>query len=355
MAAPLDITRTDFSAADLRKLASTEADPRTRTRLIAIAMVIEGYTRGVAARAGNVDTQTLRDWVIRYNGEGVDGLRDRPRPGRPQKLAPEQREDVRRMVLDGPDMDQDRVARWRLLDLCRRILADFRVAMHPRSVGRLLRRLGLCRRVPRPYHPKANFAVQRLFKKYFPAIVRRRLPPQAAGKKVEIWIQDEARIGQQGGMTRIWAEKGSHPCAPRDTRRQSLYLYGASCPLRGVAAGMIGPKANTEITNLHLNEISLHVEEGSFAVLLWDRAGWHLSNGIVMPDNMASLLIPSYAPELNTMEPVWKFFRSNHFAFQIWDSYEEIEQAVVDAWNRFANNPGLITSITSRDWMTVEI
>ncbi len=285
MAAPLDITRTDFSAADLRTRAKTEPDPRTRARLIAIAMVIEGFSRSVAASAGNVDTQTLRDWVIRYNGEGVDGLRDRPRSGRPQKLQPEQREGVRRMVLDGPDKERDKVVRWRRLDLCRRIFADFRVVLHPRSAGRLLRRLGLCLRVPRPYHPKANFAHQSLFKRYFPAIARRRLPPHAAGRKVEVWVEDEARIGQQGGMTRIWTEKGSSPRAQWDNRRESLDLFGSSCPQRGAAAGIIAPQANTEIMNLLVGEVSLQVEEGSYAIILVDRAGWHLSKRLVLPEN----------------------------------------------------------------------
>jgi transposase len=93
--------RRDLSAAELRALAGKEDDARVLRRLLALAMALDGTSREAAARQVGMDRQTLRDWVVRYNGEGVDGLRDRERPGRPALLAPELEEELRHLIEAG--------------------------------------------------------------------------------------------------------------------------------------------------------------------------------------------------------------------------------------------------------------
>ncbi len=93
--------------------------------------------------------------------------------------------------------------------------------------------------------------------------------------KIEIWFQDEARIGQKNKITRRWARRGTRPSAPHDLRTQSAYLFGAICPGSGQAIGLILPWCNTEAMNAHLVEISAAVAPGAHAVLLLDQAGWH--------------------------------------------------------------------------------
>ena len=109
------------------------------------------------------------------------------------------------------------------------------------------------------------------------------LPEAAKGKPLEIWFQDEARVGQQGTLTRVWARRGTRPRAVRDTRYEWAYLFGAACPGRGVAAGLILPYANTEAMNLHLAEIASAVAPGAHAVLVLDGAGWHGGKDLVVP------------------------------------------------------------------------
>jgi putative transposase len=92
---------------------------------------------------------------------------------------------------------------------------------------------------------------------------------------VEIWFTDEARVGQQGTLTRIWARRGTRPRAPRDRRYAWAYLFGAVCPERAVGAGLVLPLANTEAMRLHLQEVSRQVTPGAHAVLVLDGAGWH--------------------------------------------------------------------------------
>jgi transposase len=165
MGQPIEISRMEFSAAELRALAASTRDGRVVRRLLAIALVLEGQTRADAARLNGMDRQTLRDWVHRYNEEGVDGLRPRVIPGRPGALTGEQMEELRTMVLEGPDLERDGVVRWRCVDLRDAIAARWSVTLHERSVGRLLHRLNMTRLQPRPFHPKKDAAAQAEYKK----------------------------------------------------------------------------------------------------------------------------------------------------------------------------------------------
>jgi transposase len=112
-----------------------------------------------------MDRQTLRDWVHRYNHEGIGGLSDAQRSGRPPALSAEQMQDLKDLVLAGPDLAIHGVTRWRCLDLCAAIADRYGVVVHERTVGKMLRRMGLTRLQPRPYHPKKDGAAQEAFKK----------------------------------------------------------------------------------------------------------------------------------------------------------------------------------------------
>jgi DDE superfamily endonuclease len=131
------------------------------------------------------------------------------------------------------------------------------------------------------------------------------LPAAAKSKPLEIWFQDEARVGQKGTLTRIWAKRGSRPRAPRDRRYQWAHLFGAVCPARAVGAAVVLPKANAWAMSLHLAEISQQVAPGAHAVVILDQAGWHQTGGrLQVPDNLSLLHLPSYSPELNPVETI---------------------------------------------------
>lgn len=163
----------------------------------------------------------------------------------------------------------------------------------------------------------------------------------------------DARVGQQGTLTRVWARRGTRPRAPRDTRYQWAYIFGAVCPARGAATGLVLPTVNTQAMNAHLAEISRSVAPGAHAVLVLDGAGWHGSAALVVPDNLSLLTLPPYSPELNPVENVWHYLRANWLAISVFDSYDAILDACCTAWNRFANDPKTVTSITERSWAQV--
>jgi hypothetical protein len=183
--------------------------------------------------------------------------------------------------------------------------------------------------------------------------VRRSLPDHARDKPLEIWFQDEARVGQKGTLTRVWARIGSRPRAPRDTRYEWAYLFGAVCPQRAVGAAVVLPQVNCEAMGLHLREISRTVAPGAHAVLVLDGAGWHASPMLQVPDNITLLPLPPYAPELNPVENIWQDLRANTLAIRIYDTYDAIVDACCAAWNSFVASPERIASIAQRDWALV--
>jgi hypothetical protein len=178
----------------------------------------------------------------------------------------------------------------------------------------------------------------------------------ATGKPIEIWFQDEARVGQQGTLEYIWAPRGSRPRAVRDNRHDSVYLLGALCHERAVGAAIIMPAANSDAMNEHLKEISTQVAPGAHAVLVCDGAGWHQpGDKLTVPDNMTLLPLPPYSPELNPMENVWDYLRGNKLSHMVWDTYEAIVAACAEAWRFLTDDPDRIRSITHRDWACVSV
>jgi transposase len=116
-----------------------------------------------------MDRQTLRDWVIHYNEEGIEGLSNRRSPGRPAQLTAEQLAAFKALVEQGPDLARDGVVRWRCSDLQARLQSDFAVQYHERSVGKLLAKLAFRKLTARPFHPEQDIAAQETHKKTLPA------------------------------------------------------------------------------------------------------------------------------------------------------------------------------------------
>src|SRR3984893_10174806 len=174
--------------------------------------------------------------------------------------------------------------------------------------------------------------------KNFADLVKAAIPEHAREKPIELWWQDEARVGQQGTLTRVWAERGSRPPAPRDQRREWAYIFGAVCPRRDIGAALVLPYANAHAMNLHLEEISCQVTQGSHAVLLLDGAGWHQTGGkLRVPKNVSLLHPPPYSPELNPLQPCLRELRRHRRRML----------------RRIVAEPGRITSITTRHWASV--
>ena len=172
-----------------------------------------------------------------------------------------------------------------------------------------------------------------------------------AGTPVEVWFQDEARVGQQGTLTYVWAERGSRPRAPKDLRYEWAYLFGAVCAERGVGAALVLPHANTDAMTLHLAEISRSVAAGAHGLVVLDGAGWHQTGGrLAVPDNITLLHLPPYSPELNPVENIWDHLRDNKLSNSVFDTYDTIVDRCCAAWTWLTETPERIRAIATTPW-----
>jgi transposase len=240
MPAPLPI-RPDRNPAELRRLARRERDGRVSARLLALANALEGLPREQAARLAGMTGQTLGDWVHRYDEAGVEGLRDRPRPGRPCALDDGQQAALKALVLRGPRLARDGCVAWRLRDLC--------------------------------------------------AVVERRFG-----------VRYSAAMG------------------------------------------------------LFLAELAHALPARTHAVLVLDRAGWHVSADLQVPPNLTLVHLPPYSPELNPVEKVWQHLRDRWLSHRVLaGGYAAVLDAACQAWDAVRAGPGRLRSLTSYPWLPTSV
>ena len=254
---------------DLRRLAARVRDAGQARRLLAIAAVLDFTSRKEAAKIGGMDRQTLRDWVIRFNDQGPDGLINEASPGAPGKLTQKnERAFLARLVEEGQVPAVHGVVRWRACDLIMRLYEEFGLSVSDDTIYRALKDLGFSHVSARPRAYKTGPRSYGGVQKNFPARVAEVRAKLAPGTAIEVWCQDEMRVGQKNKLTYRWARKtGSRPRAVHDQRTQSSYLFGAVCPELGTGAALVLPACNSEAMQLHLDEIATKVSAETLRVL----------------------------------------------------------------------------------------
>jgi hypothetical protein len=169
-------------------------------------------------------------------------------------------------------------------------------------------------------------------------------------ENVEVWFQDEARFGLRGTLSRIWAIQGTRPRMVRQQQSTAVYLFGAVCPQQDKAVGLACPVVNTETMQFHVNEISNAVAPGRHGLLLCDRAAWHTTDKLVIPENITMLPLPAYSPELNPAEQVWEVLRKDSLSNRCFSNYENLVDSCCSAWNQFVEQVGAVSALCSRTW-----
>ena len=192
MGKAIAITRTDDTAADLRREAGRSRDGAQVRRLFAIALILDGFTRTAAAKRSGMERQTLRDWVHRFNALGLPGLKSGHGPGQPPALSGEQMAEFKAMAIEPPNLEKHGVVRWRCVDLRAEVANRYSVTVTERTIGKWLRKLKLTRLQPRPIHPKTDPQAQETFKKTFVSVMKNALLGGTAvsGQPIEVWFQD---------------------------------------------------------------------------------------------------------------------------------------------------------------------
>jgi putative transposase len=182
--------------------------------------------------------------------------------------------------------------------------------------------------MPRPRHEAADPEVQEFFKE----IVVEQIEAIAAAHpeaEVPTYFRDEARFGQQGTITRVRARRGSRPRAVRQTGFTSLYVLAAVCAATGAMSALIMPELNTAVVNLFLEQFARELPAGVHAVLIGDGAGFHTSEGLVVPAEVSLIQLPPYSPELNPVENLWHYLRAHHWSNRPYRDYDALQAEAV--------------------------
>jgi transposase len=170
-------------------------------------------------------------------------------------------------------------------------------------------------------------------------------------ERLQLWCQDEARIGQKGRTTRIWYERGVRPPGIVDQRYKSLYLFAACRPGTGEAFALALPRADAGTMEVFLDHFSRQLEPDVHVALVLDQAGWHDKRALNLPRNITLLPLPSASPELNPVERIWLYLRERYLSHRVLDDYNALLEATCRAWNRLLDETGRIATLTAYPYL----
>ena len=315
----------------------------------AVVLAIQGRSAKEIARALSCGQRAAQKWVTRYNQLGPDALREQPRSGRPLRFSGPEVTRLLQRIEAGPTPEEGR-------STCyghdyRRILKDeFGVVMSLQAVYDLLHRLGFSGLMPRPQHKDSDEELQALFKEVIIDQIQA-ITEAHPEQEVRVYFEDEARMGQQGTLCRVWARTGSRPRGVRQNQYGYLYVLTAVCASSGHASGLISPVLNVGVINVFLDQFSRELPAGVHAVLVWDGAGYHTGPMLVVPPNVSMIQLPPYSPELNPVENLWHYLRSHYWSLQVYADYEAMEEAVMTSWRQVCLSPEVIRSVCAAPYV----
>lgn len=252
-----------------------ERDPLIKIKLQALHHLQSGKLLKDVADIVLYDECAVRRWIRAFVDFDYEGLIEKEGRGQKPRLGPCDEERFKESI----DKLHDEKNGGRVtVDDIQCLLADKFDCNYTRSgVYTLLDRLNIVWISGRSKHPKHSQDVIDNFKETFPEEVEI-LKEVLNIDKIEVWWQDESRVGQQGSLSRVWAAKGTRPRVVRQKQFLNTYIFGACCPEKDKGCALILPECCTGMMQLHLNEIEKNIEEGHHAIVLMDRASWHTTN-----------------------------------------------------------------------------
>ena len=238
--------RPDYDATRLRKIARESEDADQVRRLLALAVIYEGGSRTEAAEVGGVTLQVVRDWVLRFNAHGPEGLIDRKAPGQPSRLNDEHRAALAAMVENGPIPAVHEVVRWRIIDLCQWLWEEYEISVSKQTLSRELRAMGY-RKI------SARHVITR--KRQVPSRLSKKVAYDSGDNRAGARPRSQQHRGAVCRRGQSWPRDEDHPPlgqarqssvgAIRPAHTASTYIFGAICPKQGKAVGLILPWCNT--------------------------------------------------------------------------------------------------------------
>lgn len=291
--------------------------------------------------------RTKTVWITRYNQNSVDGLKDLPRTGRKSLLIESQKEEIKDFVnasIKKENPNKIICAK----QIYEKIKNNFRVNYSSSGLYKLLKRLKLGKVIPRPIHEKNDPEKMRQWLTELPTNVKkiREINPE---KKIKFYFQDETRYGQKTIYTGIWALKGSNVEFKNQDGFLNSWIYGAVNPENGDRYGFILPDLNSKNMNIFLENFSKTITRDEHVIMILDGSGAHTSKDLKVYKNISFIFLPPYSPQLNPIERLWKWIKSNYLSFKKFASIDEIIDAGVDSWLKLTKE--IVMSVCQCDYL----
>ena len=347
---PIELAK-HLSVEELEQRYKSATDAKEVRRWHALWLIAQGRSLSDTARIVGMHRYTVRDILKRYNARGSDATLDRRsgNRGRPPRLNAEQRgrlhEALRGPAPDGGLWTGPKVAEW---------IAHETRRPAPKKLGlQYLRRIGARLVAPRRRHTKAatddeQEAWQAAFSRYLEGERQRAL---LVGAQLEVWAQDEARLGLKPVVRRVWVVGRERPLARTHHKYEWLYVYGFVHPSTGRTFWLILPTVSTEMMSLALEEFARAFGLGARkrVVLVIDQAGWHISAELRVPEGISLFPVLPYTPELQPAERLWPLLNES-IANEPLDSLDALEARLSTRCVALLDRPHIIKALARYHW-----
>ena len=332
-------------------IAKEHRPSKVKMLLVIRLVLVKPKTAAEVAELVDLSKSRVQHIVEKFNREGLDAFLDRHNPEFHRQHA-FLTKDQELAVLNSVEGQ----ARKGLL-VNSRLVKEALEARLEREVSEMyihdvLKRHGWRKVDPRPHHPKYDPVAQNEFKDTFAAKLEDVIESHPLRKRpIMFMVQDEARFGRISETYSCWAPPRVRPEVAVQRVRQSFYLYGAFAPTGGQIEALLLPKANTDMMSLFLDYVGGEHPE-KLIVMMCDRAAWHRSHALEIPENIVLLAMPPVSPELNPAETMWAWIRKNYLGNKFFDDLQGAEEAVVEAFLKLDSHPDIIQSITSFPYLS---
>ena len=216
---------------------------------------------------------------------------------------------------------------------------------------RVLRRMGFSRQKARPSHPRRDAEAQERFKKRGLRDILKATAAAHPDKRLQLWFQDEARVGNKGRVCHRWWRRGERAPGTRQIGYQWAYIFSAVRPDTGDDVTLVMPSVNAKVMDLFLAHFADTLDQDAHAVMMCDGAGWHDERALTVPDNVTLALLPPYSPELNPVERVWLYLRERFLSLRVLDDTEAIIDACCQAWIDLIAEPDRMRTLCAYPWI----
>lgn len=322
------------TAEEIEIAKQSSPDKHQFIRLMAIEMLLKGFSNLEVSKAIGCNNNTITQWVKQWNEGGIDALRSVKKPGRPRRLSEENVVKIKQHLLN-PELAGE--AHWTLVKLHGRLKKDLTEQISYPTLCRYVHRLGFSQIVPRSWPVKQDEAQREKFIE--------RLKEILSDPDNQVWFCDETGVVGDPRPRRRWSIIGSRPRVPFTGAHIRQSIVGAVQPDSGEIESLIVPGVDGEVFQVFIDQFAKAVHNSDKQIfMVLDNASWHKSKKLHW-HNITPVFLPPYSPDLNPIERLWAIVKLNFFADWFAKSHEELTQRLITAMEYFIDNSEEVSCI----------